>query len=89
MRWSAMNFCYWEFAILERHSHTILTDEEEKLYFTRAAKYRDLHDLGRLILNQGARPDEILSLAKTSVDLGRGQAHIPKANRLPLAVLWI
>ena len=58
----------------------VLTIEEEKQYFARAAGHRDLHDLGRLMLNQGARPDEILSLAKANIDLERGQARITKGK---------
>lgn len=37
---------------------------------------RDLHDLGRLMLNQGCRPDELLSLRKEAVDLERGTMRI-------------
>lgn len=37
---------------------------------------RDLHDLGRLMLNQGCRPEELLSLRKASVDLERGTMRI-------------
>lgn len=64
----------------------VLTFEEEREYFLRAAKHRDLNDLGRLILNQGMRPDEVVSLRKTDVDLDRGQVHItsgksPSARR--------
>ena len=36
----------------------------------------DLHDLGRLMLNQGCRPDEVLSLRKEAVDLDRGYMRI-------------
>jgi site-specific recombinase XerD len=54
----------------------VLTFEEERRYFLRAAKHRDLNDLGRLILNQGMRPDEVVRLRKTDVDLDRGQLHI-------------
>ncbi len=54
----------------------VIDPAEEKAYFTRATAHRALHDLGRLILNQGARPDEILRLAKTNVNLERGQAYI-------------
>lgn len=53
-----------------------LTFEEEREYFFRAAKHKDLNDLGRLILNQGIRPDEVACLRKVDVDLGRGQLHI-------------
>ena len=54
----------------------ILTPEEEKQYFARASKHRDLHDLGRLILNQGMRPDEVMCLRRDDIDLERGQLHI-------------
>jgi integrase len=49
---------------------------EETLYFAQAAKRPALHDLGRLILNQGCRPEEGLALDKKDIDLGRGQMHI-------------
>jgi integrase len=54
----------------------VLTTEEEKTYFARAAKNRDLYDAGRLILNQGMRPDEATSLRKADVDLERGTLTI-------------
>jgi site-specific recombinase XerD len=54
----------------------VLTYEEERQYFIRAAKHRDLTDLGRLILNQGMRPDEVTSLRQGDVDLDRGQLSI-------------
>jgi site-specific recombinase XerD len=50
----------------------VLTFEEERKYFLHAAKHRDLNDLGRLILNQGMRPDEVTCLRKADVDLDRG-----------------
>jgi len=31
----------------------VLSGEEEKQYFILAAKHSDLHDLGRLMINQG------------------------------------
>jgi len=37
----------------------VLTNGEEKLYFATAAKHRDLYDLGRLMINQGMRPEEV------------------------------
>ena len=55
----------------------ILTAAEEKLYFERAAAADlDLHDLGRLMLLQGLRPEEVTSLAKRNVDLDLGQLQI-------------
>ena len=44
--------------------------------FTVDTDVRDLHDLGRLMLNQGCRPDELLSLRKEAVDLERGTMRI-------------
>ena len=54
----------------------VLTPEEEKQYFTLAESHRDLYDLGRLVLNQGMRPDEVLTLLASDVSLERGQLHI-------------
>ena len=54
----------------------VITVEEEKHYFLRATKHKDLYDLGRLILNQGMRPDEVAGIRKEDVDLERGQLHI-------------
>lgn len=50
----------------------VLTPTEEKVYFMRAAKMPDLYDVGRVMLNQGMRPEEVTSLAKADVDLERG-----------------
>ena len=54
----------------------VITPTEEKEYFKRAAKNRNLFDLSRLIRNQGMRPDEVISLRKADVDLDRGQLYI-------------
>ena len=54
----------------------ILTAAEEKEYFNRARKSKNLYDFGRLILNQGIRPDEAVSLRKKDVDLDRGTLRI-------------
>jgi site-specific recombinase XerD len=58
----------------------VLTTIEENQYFTRAAKHPDLHDLGRLMLNQGMRPDEVSSLAKVDVDLEHRKVQIRKGK---------
>jgi len=48
----------------------VLTQEEEALYFEDAARRSSaLHDLGRLMLNQGCRPEEILALRTEDLDL--------------------
>jgi integrase len=53
-----------------------LTMYEEQEYFGRAARYRDLHDVGRLIINQGMRPDEVSHLAKVDIDLPSRLIHV-------------
>jgi integrase len=54
----------------------IITASEEKDYFLRSAKNKNLWDFARLMRNQGMRPEEVLSLSKTDVDLERGQVHV-------------
>ena len=47
----------------------VLTAGEEMLYFDDAKRFPALHDLGRLMLNQGCRPEEILALQISDIDL--------------------
>lgn len=54
----------------------VLSDAEEHLYFTLAKRNQDLYDLGRLMLNQGCRPEELLGLEKKHVDLAGGFMRI-------------
>ena len=54
----------------------VISPEEEKEYFKRAARNQNLYDLSRLIRNQGMRPEEVISLRKADIDLDRGQLHI-------------
>jgi integrase len=58
----------------------VLTPKEEQEYFKRAAKHPDLYDVGRLMLNQGMRPDEVTSLEKTDIDLDRGELHVRRGK---------
>src|SRR5437588_5447492 len=58
----------------------ILTPAEEAAYFVRAAKYPDLHDVGRLMILQGPRPEELTNLQKPDVDLERGELHIRRGK---------
>jgi integrase len=58
----------------------VLPAIEEQQYFARAAMHRDLHDLGRLMLNQGPRPDEVTSLAKADVDLEHRRMYIRRGK---------
>jgi integrase len=54
----------------------VLTGEEEEQYFPAAytikdrSGYRNLYDVAKIILNQGCRPDEIMSARKIDVDAG-------------------
>lgn len=54
----------------------VLTAKEEAVYFGVARRNKNLYDLGRIMLNQGCRPEEILGLRKSSVNLERGQFSI-------------
>ena len=58
----------------------VITSGEEQIYFRYAARYPDLNDLARVMRNQGMRPDEALSLAKTDVDLERNQLYIRRGK---------
>jgi integrase len=62
----------------------VLTPEEERQYFALAARHRDLYDLGRLMLNQGMRPEEVLALSKLDVNLERGELQI-RSGKSPAA----
>lgn len=62
----------------------VITPEEEKHYFLRAAKNQNLQDLTKLILNQGMRPDEVLGLRREDIDLERGQLSI-RCGKSPAA----
>jgi integrase len=54
----------------------VLTAGEEMLYFDDAKRFPALHDLGRLMLNQGCRPEEILALQISDIDLERFRMSI-------------
>ena len=58
----------------------VISDQEERLYFLHAAHNQNLYDLARLIFLQGMRPEEILSLPKSGVDIDRNQLHIHKGK---------
>ena len=45
----------------------VLTDEEERVYFGAAHEHPALYDIGRLIILQGMRPAEVLSIEKEHV----------------------
>jgi integrase len=54
----------------------VLTAEEEDDYFRRAARFPDLHDVGRLIINQGIRPEEATCLAKEDINFETGKLQV-------------
>jgi integrase len=73
----------------------ILTPAQERMYFDaclwmhRAARfipsrgkdsYQDLYDFGRLMIQQGCRPEELLELRKESVDILNGRMQIVKGK---------
>ena len=53
----------------------VLSVDEERHYFLLASKHRDLYDLGRLMINQGMRPEEVMALGKFDTNLDRCQLH--------------
>jgi integrase len=59
----------------------ILADAEEFLYFELAlARSIDLHDVATLIIDQGMRPEEVVEIEKTNVDLIARTLRIPKGK---------
>lgn len=49
--------------------HILSADEEAKYFAGAKRRSPDLHDLGRLILEQGCRPEEIRSLPQFAINL--------------------
>jgi integrase len=58
----------------------VVTRAEELAYFTRATKRPNLHDVAKLILLQGMRPEEVLRLRPEDVDLERGTLRIARGK---------
>ena len=56
----------------------LVTPEQEKLYFKNAIGA--LYDLGRLMILQGCRPEELLTLRKENVDVDRRTLTIRKGK---------
>jgi hypothetical protein len=56
------------------------TTSEEQQYFKRAAKHRDLRDIGRLMLNQGPRPCEVVSLVRSLISPQKVVECLPSAS---------
>lgn len=58
----------------------VLTIEEEEEYFRRAKRLPDLHDVVLLIINQGLRPEEAISLRKEDIDLNNGTIFVSRGK---------
>jgi integrase len=58
----------------------VLTVAEEEDYFRRAARLPDLHDVGRLMINQGMRPEEVTSLAKANINFEAGTIYVARGK---------
>lgn len=59
----------------------VLAAAEEALYFeTARVRFPRLYDLGRLMLNQGCRPEEILELSIADIDLERSRLTVRKGK---------
>ncbi len=50
----------------------VLAREEEEAYFQWAMRFPNLHDVGRIMINQGMRPEEVVALAKADVNIEVG-----------------
>jgi integrase len=58
----------------------VLTIEEEEDYFRSAERFPNLHDVGRLMINQGLRPEEATALAKDDINLETGMIHVRRGK---------
>ena len=45
-----------------------------------ARRYPNLYDLGRIMIRQGMRPDEVMGLEQANIDLEKGTLFIPRAS---------
>ena len=64
----------------DSRNERVLTDEEERLYFETAQRHPVAFDIGRLIILQGMRPEEVLSLSKDHVDLEHRTLRVAKGK---------
>lgn len=58
----------------------VLSLAEERAYFAAAARWPDLHDVARLILLQGLRPEEAMRLRSADVDIEAGLLTVVRGN---------
>lgn len=54
----------------------VLSLAEEEDYFSRAARLPDLYDVGRLMINQGMRPEEVTVLLKKDIQFESGKIFV-------------
>ena len=60
-----------------------LSPEAEARYFQAALRYPKLHDLGRLMILQGCRPEELLALQQVAhIDLERRECAALSMGRV-------
>jgi integrase len=59
----------------------VLSREEESAYFGVASRNEDLYDLGRIMILQGCRPEEVLALRPDNVDARRNMLKV--ASKTP------
>ena len=64
----------------ESRNEKVLSDDEEKAYFADAARNKVLYDVGRLMVNQGLRPSEVLAIRKADVNLDRRELEVSKSK---------
>ena len=59
----------------------VLTPAEEMTYFDEAKElFPNLYDFGRIMIRQGMRPEEVMSLEQANIDLDKGTLFIPRGK---------
>lgn len=58
----------------------VLTEAEEMVYFEAAKRCPNLHDLRRVMIRQGCRPQEVMSLAQDAIDVAKRKLAIRKGK---------
>lgn len=55
----------------------VLNEYEERAYFAAALRIsRDMHDVGRIMILQGCRPEELMAMDQQAVDLAAGSFRV-------------
>jgi len=58
----------------------VLTAAEETAYLAAAERYANLYDLGRIMIRQGMRPEEVMTLEQANIDIEMETIFIPKGK---------